>query len=382
MNRRQLLQRAGAAALALGASRLPFGWAAPTEGTKKKVLVYTRSQAYQHSVVTRGPGKLVAVVDGQEKTFTVPGTATIVIDGKPAQLGDVRKDTNVVVSLKKEKDVVKVEVKSASANSPAPAADVKTDSGKVVSVEKGGLSLAEQTVTDLGAKHGFDVVCEKDGGIFTSKDFPTFDAFVFETQGDLTAERGTDGTPPMTAEGKKALLDAVAAGKGFVGCHCASDTFHSPGDRGKTQPRDKLDPYIAMLGGEFIIHGIPAEGEPHRRRPELAGPAKTGNDGIMEEWYALKNFAPDLHVILVHGHQGHAGRPVPAAAVPGDVARKHEKGRVFFTSLGHREDVWQSDFFQSVLLSGLSWTLGHVEADVTANIEKVTPKANELPVKK
>ena len=63
-------------------------------------------------------------------------------------------------------------------------------------------------------------------------------------------------------------------------------------------------------------------------------------------------------------------------------ARKHEKGRVFYTSLGHREDVWESDFFQSLLLSGLSWTLGNVEADVTPNIEKVTPNANDLPVKK
>ena len=120
-------------------------------------------------------------------TYTIPGTATVVIDGKPAQLGDVKKDTDVVLSLK-GKNVVKVEVKSASAQSPAPAADAKTASGKVVSVEKGGLSLAEQTVTDLGAKHGFDVVCEKDGAIFTSKEFPRFDGFVFETTGDLTAE--------------------------------------------------------------------------------------------------------------------------------------------------------------------------------------------------
>ena len=60
-------------------------------------------------------------------------------------------------------------------------------------------------------------------------------------------------------------------------------------------------------------------------------------------------------------------------------ARKHEKGRVFFTSLGHREDVWESDFFQNLLLGGLAWALGNVEADVTPNIDKVTPNANELP---
>ena len=313
-------------------------------------------------------------------TYTIPGTATVVIDGKPAQLGDVKKDTDVVLSLK-GKNVVKVEVKSASAQSPAPAADAKTASGKVVSVEKGGLSLAEQTVTDLGAKHGFDVVCEKDGAIFTSKEFPSFDGFVFETTGDLTAEWGTDGTPPMSAEGKKALLDAVAGGKGFVGSHCGSDTFHSKGDRGKTQPRDQLDPYIAMLGGEFITHQNQQKANLVVADPNWPDLPKTGNEGIMEEWYALKNFARPARDPGA-GNQGHARRRVPAAAVPGDVARKNEKGRVFYTSMGHREDVWESPFFQGVLLSGLAWTLGRVDADVTPNIEKVTPNANDLPVKK
>lgn len=377
MNRRQLLKSAGLAALALGASRLPFGWTAPAGEAKKKILVYTRSQAFQHSVVTRKPGKLVAVVDGQEKTYTVPGTANVTIDGKPAQLGDVKKDTAVVVTMK-EKAVAKVEVKSASAQSP----DAKAGSGKVVSVEKGGLSLAEQTVTDLGERYGYEVVCEKDGAIFTSKEFSTFDAFVFETTGDLTAEWGTDGTPPMSAEGKKALLDAVAAGKGFVGSHCASDTFHSKGDRPQTQPRDQLDPYIAMLGGEFITHGDQQKAPLTIADPKWASLKGAKDININEEWYALKNFAPDLHVILVMDTKDMKGDMYQRPPYPETWARKHEKGRVFFTSLGHREDVWESEFFQNLLVGGLAWTLGKVEADVTPNIDKVTPMANDLPVKK
>ena len=47
-----------------------------------------------------------------------------------------------------------------------------------------------------------------------------------------------------------------------------------------------------------------------------------------------------------------------------------------------RSHVWQSDFFQNLLVGGLAWTLGNVDADVTPNIDKVTPKANELPMKK
>ena len=81
-----------------------------------------------------------------------------------------------------------------------------------------------------------------------------YDAFLFETQGDLT-QLGVDKQPPMRPEGKNVLLKAIAAGKGFVGCHCASDTFHSPGQSDKNQDAAHIDPYIAMLGGEFIRHG-------------------------------------------------------------------------------------------------------------------------------
>ena len=58
----------------------------------------------------------------------------------------------------------------------------------------------------------------------------------------------------MSKEGKQAFLDAIHNGKGFVGFHCASDTFHSEGEKYENQPVDKRDPYINMLGGEFIMH--------------------------------------------------------------------------------------------------------------------------------
>ena len=56
----------------------------------------------------------------------------------------------------------------------------------------------------------------------------------------------------------------------------------------------------------------------------------------------------------------------------------HGKGRVFYTSLGHREDVWTNPTCQKVVLGGFAWALGNVEADVSPNIEKVTPGAWQL----
>jgi type 1 glutamine amidotransferase len=64
---------------------------------------------------------------------------------------------------------------------------------------------------------------------------------------------------------------------------------------------------------------------------------------------------------------------------PATWARKHEKGRVFFTSMGHREDVWQSDIMKTLLTGALAWTLGRVDAEAPPNLKDVAPSASELP---
>src|SRR5262249_48035143 len=150
-------------------------------------------------------------------------------------------------------------------------------------------SLAEAILTDIGKQHGFEIIATKDGRVF-DKDLARYDAFFFFTTGDLT-ESGTDRTPPMSPNGKRALLAGIRSGKGFIGVHSASDTFHSKGRAFETQERP--DPYIAMLGGEFISHGSEQEARVtvvDRNFPRLAGLG----DGFAttEEWYSLKNFAP------------------------------------------------------------------------------------------
>jgi hypothetical protein len=105
---------------------------------------------------------------------------------------------------------------------------------------------------------------------------------------------------------------------------------------------------------------------------------------MMEEWFSLRDFAPDLHVVLVQDPRGmNIEQPVDKKCYdrppfPATWARMHGKGRVFFTSLGHREDVWTNPIFQHILLGGLSWALGDVNADITPNIAQVTPQANQV----
>src|SRR4051812_23651842 len=219
-------------------------------------------------------------------------------------------------------------------------------------------SLVDAVWTELAAKHNFDVECTKDGRVFIPEYLDTFDAFFFYTTGELTAEKSADNTPPMWKSGKKALIDAVAAGKGFLGSHCASDTFHSAGEANRPQNADKVDPYIAMVGGEFIRHGDQQEATMHVVDSQFPGLKGVADFRIKEEWYALKNFRPDLHVLLVQETAGMKGEDYQRPNFPATWARMHGKGRVFYTSLGHREDVWTNPVFQNLLVGALSWTTG------------------------
>lgn len=304
MNRRDLLRQAGAAAVALGLSRFPQGWASADDKPKRRILMYTRSVGFQHDCVKR-----------------------------------------------------------------------KGDQ----------LSLAESIVTDLGKKHNFEVHATKDGRVFVNDDLAKYDAFLFESQGDLSSEKSQDGSAPMPPEGKEALLKAIAGGKGFVGCHCASDTFHTkgyPDNRFQNQREDERDPYIRMVGGEFAGHGAQQKGWMRVADPHFPGLQDQKDFQLNEEWYSLKNFAPDLHVILVQDTMGMQNFDYERPSYPATWARKHHRGRVFYTSMGHRDDVWQNPLFHTILLGGLAWAVGNVEADVPPNLDKVTPHAAELPKKK
>lgn len=231
------------------------------------------------------------------------------------------------------------------------------------------LSHSEKIMVEAGKQHGVEVVCSKDGRVFDG-DLDQFDAIAFYTSGDLTQDKG-EKTPPMSADGKKRLLDAIAAGKGFVGIHAGNDTFRSRGD--------EIDPFIAMVGGEFLTHGAQQKAKMKVVSPNFPGVEELGEGfELHEEWYAHRNFAKDLHVILVQETAGMKGDCYQRPSFPATWARMHGKGRVFYTSLGHREDVWTNPIFENLMLGGFSWVLGNVDADITPNFEQVTPKANQL----
>ena len=237
------------------------------------------------------------------------------------------------------------------------------------------LSHSERILVELGKQHGFDVECTKDGRVFDG-DLDQYDVIAFYTNGDLT-EPNPQNEPPMTAAGKQRLLDAIAAGKSFVGLHSTCNSWATPGPA--DQPNERIDPFLAMMGGEFVAHGPQQKAVMRVTSPGFPGLQGIGDSfALLEEWYAMKNFARDLHVILVQETAGMQGDCYQRPPFPSTWARMHGKGRVYFNSMAHREDVWESDPFQQILLGGLAWTLGNVEAHVTPNIQQVTPHAWQL----
>lgn len=238
------------------------------------------------------------------------------------------------------------------------------------------LSFSEKVLTEMGQKAGFDVECTKDGRVFDG-DLDQYAAIAFYTSGVLT-QPDKAGTPPMSPAGKQRLLDAIAAGKGFVGFHSATDSFHSEGPRDEVQTN--VDPYLAMLGGEFVVHGAQQESEMRVASPNFPGVAGLPKPWkLQEEWYASKNFARDLHVILLQETAGMKGECYARAPYPATWARMHQKGRVFYTSFGHRDDIWTNPLVQQVILGGFAWAMGNVSADVTPNLAQVAPDADKLP---
>lgn len=279
-----------------------------------------------------------------------------------------------------------------AANAPKKVLYFTKSSGyehSVVKQNAGNPSFSEQVLAELGKKHNIEFTHTKDGSLFTPEYLDQFDAFFFYATGDLTALRNTpeqgDDNPPMTQAGKEAFLKAIENGKGFIGAHSATDAFHSPGSKLHGEQRwkadgDKADPYIKMIGGEFTRHAKQQEANQVVADPNFPGVSEISSPWRMhEEWYAFKNLANDLHVILYLDTNDMVGPEYQRPAYPSTWARMHGKGRVFYTAMGHREDVWLNPAFQSVLMGGINWALGRVDVDVTPNLAKVTPEAHKIP---
>jgi type 1 glutamine amidotransferase len=160
---------------------------------------------------------------------------------------------------------------------------------------------------------------------------------------------------------KPGFLDWIKAGHAFIGIHAASDTFHG------------WPEYLEMLGGEFEHHGPQVSVDCLNQDPQHPATASLPKVWTIqqEEIYQFKNYdAAKVHNLLVMDkHPEHKEQP---GFFPVSWCKNYGAGKVFYTSLGHREDVIDADpdlkdrknsveiskAYQAHLLGGIEWALG------------------------
>ena len=233
----------------------------------------------------------------------------------------------------------------------------------VVTVTKGfrhsSIPTAEKILAEVG----------KTSGAFTV-DFARSDEEIAEKmtpaalkQYDGAIFANTTGDLPLPD--KQAFIDWIKSGKAFIGMHSASDTFHG------------FPPYIEMLGGEFQTHHAQVKVDCRNHDPKHPATRDLGAAfTVFDEIYLQKSFHRDqVHVLLAL--DAHPNEKTPGF-YPISWCKEFGSGRVFYTSLGHREDMWDADTpenfkrenskeisaaYQKHILGGIQWALGLEKGD-------------------
>ncbi len=204
------------------------------------------------------------------------------------------------------------------------------------------LPLSQQILKQIGERSGaFEITATEDCSLLSRERLKEYDAVVFYTTGEL----------PISDEQKDAFLDFIKSGKGFVGIHSATDTFY------------KWPEYGELIGGYFNGHPwhqdvtIKVEDQHHPATSHLEK-----SFTIKDEIYQMKNFSRDRVHVLMSLDTNSVNLTLPDVhRTDKDFAlawwREYGKGRVFYTALGHRPEVWQDERFQQHLLGALRWVM-------------------------
>ncbi len=205
----------------------------------------------------------------------------------------------------------------------------------------GALSLAEAQLKEA-CRGAFEVEATQDCAAISRENLARFEAVALYTTGEL----------PFAGGQKEALLDFVRGGGGFVGIHSAADTFYEwPG-------------YGELVAGRFDGHPwvqkvrVRVEDPWHPSSIHLA-PGFEIEDEIYQfkEWdrakvHVLLSLDPDSVDLGAKGVK-RRDRDFPLAW-----CRGFGEGRVFYTALGHPEEVWKDPRFLTHLVEGIRWATG------------------------
>jgi type 1 glutamine amidotransferase len=215
----------------------------------------------------------------------------------------------------------------------------------------GSIPWGSKAMEIMGKQTGaFTAVPSTDTAMFLPENLRQFDAVLMN---NTTGELFTDEAR------KTALLEFVRSGKGIVGVHAATDCFY------------KWPEYGEMMGGYFNGHpwnekvGVKLDDPGH---PLVAAFGGRGFE-VADEIYQFKEpySREALKVILsldvekTNMKKGGIRRKDKDFAV--SWVRSYGRGRVFYCSLGHRNDIFWNPAVLQHYLDGIQFALGDLDAD-------------------
>ena len=231
----------------------------------------------------------------------------------------------------------------------------------------GSIPVGAAAMKILGEKSGaFEIVHSEDIAVFEPASLEQFDAIcMLNTTGELFTPPNLAKMPEserneaMAREKrlKKSLLDFVTAGGGLVGIHAATDCFY------------KWPEYGRMIGGYFNGHpwhekvSVNVE----KREHPLCQMFDADRFEIVDEIYQLRDpySRKRLNVLLsidterTNMEKGGIKRKDNDFAV--SWARRRGKGRVFYCSLGHRDEIYWNPLILRHYLAGIQFALGDLD---------------------
>ncbi len=238
------------------------------------------------------------------------------------------------------------------------------------------LEPAERAVTSWGARAGFEVTTLQgylqdaeslDLSIISAEYLAQFDGVMMMTNGNL----------PLTDSQKRALIDFVRDGGGFIGVHCAALTLYDTPEFGEMlggyfrqaiqqnhvfvlNVEDTEHPATRLLGDSWpIVDELYLYGT----APWTADRPEENVDVLFGNRIPIGLSRDRVHVLLsidtgktdLEGLDGvGSGGDYPQAW-----SQEFGEGRSFYTSLGHRDDIWSNDpVFRAHVTGGIRWALG------------------------
>jgi type 1 glutamine amidotransferase len=243
------------------------------------------------------------------------------------------------------------------------------------------LAPAEAAVTEWGKSAGFDVTTLEgykqdskaiDLAVLTPEYLNGFDGLMLMTNGNL----------PLTPAQRQALVEFVRGGKALIGVHCATLTLYdypqfgevlggyylrslfptqlvAQGKIGVLKVEDQKHPATRMLGASW-----PLNEEFYEFGHAVFDPAKpTENISAVGRLPILMPFSRKrVHVLLsldTSKTDLSDLTNVPKGDYPQAWTVNFGKGRAFYTTLGHRDDIWTHDaVFRAHVVGGIRWALG------------------------